>query len=465
MRAVYLVPIVAAALVLRFGITKRRRRRGALSERTDDATRSDARRATASTRTVTAGPPTQWRARVASAAGLSFGDVGMVAMREIRERVRGRIFRVGTLIILVVVGAAIVIPTLHKGAAATTQTVGIVGAHSSEVTGVLHTAAERSQDQVTLVSLPSLAAAKNALRSGRIDLAVVDGAQLLVDQPVDSKNSSADAAFVRDVAAYLGVLQAYQAAGLTPAQASAVAHAKSVPVDSLQPPSSSTTKATSVIGLVLLFFMLTQYCTWILIGVMQEKSSRVVEVLLATLRPIELLGGKVIGIGLVAFGQAALVVAFALVVGRAVGSDLLHGAEPLVLACELLWLLLGYAFYCWLYAAAGSTAERQDQVQTLALPLSIPILLGYIFSITVASSGNPSLLFEVLAYLPPTAPFCMPVLVSLDQVQWWQFVASILITLAATAGTAVLAARIYRRAVLQTGSRVRLGELFARPAH
>ena len=288
---------------------------------------------------------------------------------------------------------------------------------------------------------------------------------MLLNQPASSNSSPADSGFVENVAAYLGVLQAYRTAGLTPAQASEVTHARSVPVDTLQPRSSNTAKATSVIGLVLLFFMLTQYCSWILIGVMQEKSSRVVEVLLATLRPIELLGGKVIGIGLVAFSQATLIVVFALVVGQAVGSDLLRGTEPLVLACELLWLILGYAFYCWLYAAAGSTAERQDQVQTLALPLSIPILLGYIFSITVASSGNPSVLFKVLAYLPPTAPFCMPVLVSLDQVAWWQFVASVLITLAGTAGVALFAARIYRRAVLQTGSRVRLGELFARSAH
>jgi ABC-2 type transport system permease protein len=284
---------------------------------------------------------------------------------------------------------------------------------------------------------------------------------VLLNQPASSKNSSSDSAFVQDLAAYLGVLRAYEAAGLTPSQAAEVGHARSVPVESLEAAPSNTARATSVIGLVLLFFMLTQYCTWILIGVMQEKSSRVVEVLLATLRPIELLGGKVIGIGLVAFGQAALVVAFALVVGRAVGSDLLHGTQPLVLACELLWLVLGYAFYCWLYAAAGSTAERQDQVQTLALPLSIPILLGYIFSITVASSGNPSLLFKFLAYLPPTAPFCMPVLVSLDQVVWWQFFASVVITLAATVGVALFAARIYRRAVLQTGSRVRIRELFA----
>ena len=82
----------------------------------------------------------------------------------------------------------------------------------------------------------------------------------------------------------------------------------------------------------------------------------------------------------------------------------------------------------------GSTAERQDQVQTLAFPLSIPILVGYIFSITVASSGNPDLFFKVLAYLPPTAPFCMSVLVALNQVTWWQFVGSVLISIVGTVG-------------------------------
>ena len=125
-------------------------------------------------------------------------------------------------------------------------------------------------------------------------------------------------------------------------------------------------------------------------------------------------------------------------------------------------MVLGYAFYCWVYAAAGSTAERQDQVQTLALPLSIPILVGYIFSITVASSGNADLLFKVLAYLPPTAPFCMPVLVGLGQVTWWEFVASVLITIAGTVGMALFAARIYSRAVLRTGGRVRVRELLGR---
>lgn len=392
----------------------------------------------------------------------SLGDVGMIAMREIRERVRGRIFRVGTLVMLVAVGAAIIIPTLHGGGGPTTQTVGVVGGLSPEARQVVYTAGSRNNDSVKLMPLPSLAAAKADLRSGKVDFAIVNGNAVLLNQPATSSSSPADPSLVEDVAEYLGVLKAYQRAELTPAQATQVDHAEPVPVQTLQPKSKGTTKATSVIGLVLLFFMLTQYCTWILIGVMQEKSSRVVEVLLATVRPIQLLGGKVLGIGLVALGQATLVVGFALIVATAVGSDLLHGTTPLVLGCELLWLVLGYAFYCWVYAAAGSTAERQDQVQTLALPLSIPILLAYVFSITVASTGNPDLFFKILAYLPPTAPFCMSVLVGLDKATWWQFLASVLITIAATIGMANFASRIYRRAVLRTGGRVRVRELLAR---
>ena len=386
----------------------------------------------------------------------------MVAAREIKERVRGRIFRVGTVFILVAVAAAIVIPTLHSGGGPTRQTVGVVGSLPPEAEQLLRAAASQNQDSVTIVELPSIAAAEDNLRSGDVDLVIVDGNRILLNKPAASSGSRADSGLVESMAEYLGVLKAYQAAGLTPGQGAQVDQAKPVPVQSLQGTSKSTPKATSVIGLVLLFLMLNQYNTWILMGVMQEKSSRVVEVLLATLRPIQLLGGKVLGIGLVALGQASIIVGFALLVATAVGSDLLHGAAPLVLACELLWLVLGYAFYCWVYAAAGSTAERQDQVQTLALPLSIPIVFGYIFAITVASSGHADLLFKFLAYLPPTAPFCMPVLVGLNDVAWWQFSVSVIISIAATVAMAIFAARIYKRAVLRTGGRVVLRELFAR---
>jgi ABC-2 type transport system permease protein len=451
--------LVAVAVVARLLWFLRRRKRRAGKDLVPDSANGGAVGSPA------AGSVTGSRRRTSHVIEDALGEVGMVAGREIRERIRGRIFRIGTLVLLVAVAAAIVIPTLHHSSGGPTkQTVGVVGRLSPQLEQVVRAAGTASQDVVKVVPERSLAAAKTDLRSGKVDLAIVGGNRVLLNLPASASSSPADPSLVQTVASYLGVLKAYRAGGLTPRQAGLVDNAKSAPVNTLQPSPKSTTTGTSVFGLVLLFFMLTQYNTWILIGVMQEKSSRVVEVLLATVRPLQLLGGKVLGIGLVALGQAALVVGFALILAKAVGSNLLHGTGPLVLACQLLWLVLGYAFYCWVYAAAGSTAERQDQVQTLALPLSVPILVGYVFALTVSSSGHPDLIFKIFAYLPPTAPVCMPVLVGLSQVTWWEFGASVLISIAGTVGMAVFAARIYRRAVLQTGARVSIRQLLARAA-
>jgi ABC-2 type transport system permease protein len=456
----YLALVAGVVLALRVWMFRTRRARRAGNDLVGDSASSGAVVSPA-TRSRTGN-----RRRRSQAVENAFGDVGLVAGREIRERIHGRIFRIGTLVLLIAVAAAIVIPTLHSSSSngPTIQTVGIVGPLSSEVEQVADSAGAASHDVVRIVPQSSLAAAKTELRSGKIDLAIISGNQVLTNLPATSASSPADPTLVQNLAAYLGVLKAYRAAGLTPRQASLVDNAKSVAVGTLQPSPKSTTKGTSLFGLILLFVMLTQYNTWILIGVMQEKSSRVVEVLLATVRPLQLLGGKVLGIGLVALGQATLLVGFALILAEAVGSNLLQGTAPLVLASQLLWLVLGYTFYCWLYAAAGSTAERQDQVQTLAFPLSIPILVGYIFSITVISSGQADLLYKVFAYLPPTAPFCMPVLVGLGLVTWWEFVGSVLISMAGTVGMAIFAARIYRRAVLRTGARVHFRQLLTRTA-
>jgi ABC-type Na+ efflux pump permease subunit len=93
-----------------------------------------------------------------------------------------------------------------------------------------------------------------------------------------------------------------------------------------------------------------------------------------------------------------------------------------------------------------------------------PVSTGGQSHLTLASDPRCDLFFKILAYLPPTAPFCMPVLVGLNHATWWEFVASVLITTAGTIGMAIFAARIYRRAVLRTGGRVRLRELVVRTA-
>jgi len=386
--------------------------------------------------------------------------VGLVAAREIRERLRGRIFRIGTVVMLAVVAGAIIIPTLTKSTPQP-QRVGVVGSLTAPLHAVVVASAKTNGTAVQFVPEPDQKAANDAVRSGSIDLAIVNGQKIVVDQPIDANDSSGTG----QLAMNLGVAAAVQAAHLTTAQASALSGAKPLPVSSLQPGAAQKkVHPTSLIGIILIFVILTQYNTWTLIGVMEEKASRVIEVLLAAVRPIQLLTGKVLGIGLVAFAQAFLIVAVALVLSAAVGSSLLHGTGPLVVVSTLVWLVLGYSFYCWVYAAAGSLAQRQDQVQSLAFPLSIPIIFGYIISLTAAASGSPSELIKVLAYLPPTAPFAMPVLVGFGGVTLWEFLASVVISIGGTFGVARLATAIYTRAILRTGKRVRISEVLSRTA-
>jgi ABC-2 type transport system permease protein len=397
--------------------------------------------------------------RMAKPSTGSPGAVRLVAAREIRERVSGRIFRVGTIIILLVVGAAIVIPVLHKSSVSA-QLVAVVGGDRAALEHLVRAEALRVGTTVDFVHASSVSAAESDLRSGTLDLAVMDGNRIVVGQAIDPTDGSDTSNLVDAVSVALGVEQSYKAAGLTANQTEQLNSTKPVPVQSLEPAAKThTVNGASVIGVILVFLMLTQYTTWILMGVMQEKASRVVEVLLATMRPMQLLSGKVLGIGLVAMGQAATVLVFALILAEAVGSNVLRGAEPVALAAALVWLLLGYTFYCWVYAAAGSMAERQDQVQTLALPLSLPMIVGYVIALTAASSGSASTFVEALAYFPPTAPFAMPVLVGLDQVQWWGFAISVLVTLTSTVVVARFASGIYLRAVLRTGASVPLREL------
>ena len=387
------------------------------------------------------------------------GDAGLVAGREIRERLRGRLFRVVTLILFAVVAAAVVIPTLHTGTT-TRQKVGFV-AGPTVLDAELQKLATAVGLHVELVREPELSVARAALSAGHLNMVVDGRGSIFVENPISDTDTSTGARYVQAVAAALGAQQAFARAGLTPEQAAAVAEAKPWPVESLHSGKGATTteETTALLGIILIFIILNQYLTWTLMGVMEEKASRVVEVLLATVRPGQLLAGKVAGIGAVALVQAVALVAFALVLAKAVGSSLVHGAAPLVVAATLVWLVLGYAFYSWLYAAAGSLAERQDQVQSLALPLSAPLIFGYIVSLIGVSSGHASLLVKVLAYLPPTAPFAMPTLVGFGEATWWQFLLSVVVSVVCTVLVALVAARIYRTAVLRTGRRVRLREL------
>ena len=399
------------------------------------------------------------RVRAERTAERKRSEVELIARREIKERVTTRAFKMATLIVLLVIAAAIIIPVVRRGHP-TTVRIGVVGAITASLRSTAEIAAGTDGAQVQLLREPSVRTATAALSAGRIDLVVEGQTKLVVNRAITAGDTSPTAFVAETLSRSLSLESELVHAGLSPAKAAQFVKPVALPVTSLKPASHhSTNTVTEVYVLIITYVLLTQYGMWILLGVVEEKSNRILEVLLSAVTPIRLLIGKVTGIGLLALAQAAVIIAFALALAAATGSDLLKGTAPSGLAVGLVWLLLGYAFYCWLYAAVGSLIDRQDQVQSVALPVQLPILFGYIVSLTALGSSNPSLFIKVLAYLPPTAAFAMPVLVSDGVAAWWQVVISGLISLAATAAMAHLASRIYTRAILKTGRRLHLREL------
>lgn len=387
------------------------------------------------------------------------GDVELIARREVHERTTSRVFRVGTVIVLLGVAAAVVVPVIHKGKT-TVATVGVVGPTTPLARGTLRAAGASLGVPVRITPERSLGSAERALRIGRVDLVLVGGRYLLVEQGFAASDTDTLALFTTSVARYLGAEAALEKAGIPTSRVAALTSPAPLAVLSLKPAHHRNANlVTALYVLILTYVLLTQYGTWVLMGVVEEKSSRVVEVLLSAVSPLRLLVGKVVGIGLVALAQAAVIVVFALALAAAVGSNLVKGTAATPLVVGLVWLVLGYAFYCWLFAGIGSLVERQEQVQSVAFPVQLPLLFGYIMSFTALGASSPSLVNEVLAYLPPTAPFLMPVLFALGQVAWWQIVVSGLATAAATIGMARLAGTIYRRAILRTGRSVKLREV------
>ena len=192
------------------------------------------------------------------------GDVGLVAARELRERLRGRAFRIGTLLILAVIAAAIIIPAV-RGDKASVQRVGVVGALSAPLRAAV--VADGAPPTPPSPSSPeaSQTTAESDLRGGRIDVAIIDSAAVVTDKPVTANPASATAQLANAAARTVATADAVRSADLTAAQAAALAAARSAPVSSLQPAGAGgAQRTTSLIGLLLVFFLLTQYNTWTL---------------------------------------------------------------------------------------------------------------------------------------------------------------------------------------------------------
>ena len=232
----------------------------------------------------------------------------IVAEREIRQRGRSRAFAVSTIVLLLVVAAGVAIPAIlaHN---AKPQRVGIVGAPVAAMTEVVREAGRITGTSVTVVRQPSLAAGEAALRSGDLDVMLVSDSEVVVKQVSVTGSSGSDGGLPTAIADVAGLSKLL--GHLPPG---AAARGVSLPVRGLSPPSASLSRRlTGLFTVVLVWVLISAYGSQIAMGVGEEKQNRIVEVILASVRPIQLLVGKVTGIGVLALAQAALMVAVFLI--------------------------------------------------------------------------------------------------------------------------------------------------------
>jgi ABC-2 type transport system permease protein len=209
---------------------------------------------------------------------------------------------------------------------------------------------------------------------------------------------------------------------------------------------------------VLLFLAITTYGSLVLSGVVEEKTSRVVEVLLARVPARNLLAGKVAGIGLLGLGQVAVTALAAVAAMALVDSFDVPAARGSVIAWAVVWFVLGYALYAMIYGALGSLASRAEDAQSVAGPVTVVLIVAYFASF--AAIGSPeSAWVTLLSFFPPTAPLVMPERIAMGATAWWEPVAAAL-TIAAIAALVQLGGWVYARAILHTGPTLKLRDMW-----
>lgn len=379
--------------------------------------------------------------------------IRLVAAREIRERWRARSFKVSLLISVLVVAGAIAGPKTI-GSNHGPLRVGVVGPFTD--TARRGTIALRSVvgRPITLVAESDEAAAEAAVRTKHLVALISNGAVTVREEPHPG-DTGITARLANGLAGVVGQDAALHAAGLSDDQISGVQTAPSAPVRGLVANRSARNhqRSTTIVGIILIYTFVAQYGAWVLFGVVQEKTSRVVEILLATLQPIQLLSGKVLGIGTLAVFQGAVVAAAAFASATVTGSHVLQGSAGLTVIEMTGWFVLGYAFYATIYGAAGALVGRQEEVQNVAFPIGLPLLVAYLAGFS-SLLGQVSPFTKVLSFLPPTAPIAMPVRLAAGPVPAWQVLASVALLVAGIVLAMRVGALVYNRAILQTGSRM-----------
>lgn len=381
----------------------------------------------------------------------------LVARRELTSRLRSKAYLISTVVMLVFIAGYIVL-TGFIGNSSSHSTVGFTPA-TAALAGPLKSAAAALDETVDTRTVGT-ATGRRQVRDGSLD-ALVTGTPGAMRVVVDKRLSAGlDQAFT--VLARQQVLNAeISRRGGDPARVERAMSRASVDVEALEPAAKYQTEriVLGIIGVVLIYMSLMINGQAVAQGVVEEKSSRVVELLLATVRPWQLMAGKVLGIAVVGLAQMLL---FAIVgLGLGLGSGVLDVPGSLVTGAAvwtLVWFLIGFFMYAVMLAAAGALVSRQEDASSVVTPVLMLIIVPAVIGWSILPANPDSGLGHVLSLIPLFSPMLMPMRIALGVAPVGEIALSVVLSILLVVVLVALAGRVYRNAVLRTGARVKLSE-------
>lgn len=386
------------------------------------------------------------------------GAIRLVAQRELNIRLRTRSFLIGTAAIIAVIAGYVLLQVSIFGGADRTE-VGLSG-QAAVLAEPLRTTASDFDLRVETSEVADTGEARSKLEAGELD-AVVSGNAAELRVLVKSELDPNLRAILTDMSRQQVLAAQLASAGVAdPAAVLAEANATEVQVSMLaaKDPQADQRMVIGMIMVFLLFMAISTYGALVAQGVVEEKASRVVEVLLATVRPWQLLLGKVIGIGLVGLAQLVIVAGAGIAMATAAGVMTLSDVALGTLAWGVLWYLLGYFLYATIYAGAGALVSRQEDAQSVLTPVTMVLVIGFVVGLNLMLQDPDSTATRTMSLVPLLSPILMPGRVAAGQVAAWELSLAIALTLAGIALFTWLGGTIYRNAVLRTGSRMKLAD-------
>ncbi len=381
--------------------------------------------------------------------------VWLIARRELNTRLRTRSFVIGTAALLVILmGYVLLQATLIS--AEDTNKIGLTG----QTTGVaeqLQAAGTQTGEKIETVTVADPAQGRAQVENGDLD-ALLSGNAAELKVLVKSELDTRLRATLNRIAQQEVLIGKLSEVVEDPDRVLREVADTQVQVESIKPPDPENGQrlAIGLIVAVLLYMSIVTYGTLVAQGVVEEKSSRVVEILLSTVRPWHLLLGKVIGLGLVGLTQLVIIGGAGLIVASSTDVLTLSGVATSALLWGVLWYLLGFLLYATVYGAMGSLVSRQEDTQSVIGPVNIVLIVGFVAGFNLMAQAPDGTGTKILSLVPLLSPILMPARIATGAAEAWEIALSIGLTVGAIALFTWLGARIYQNSVLRVGSRIKL---------